>query len=139
MSALTADANIPRRGTPANGITFGYPVAAGEKVFKGSIVGVNAAGSLQRPQTSGTVALVGLSDRTLDNSAGASVSAVAVEAMRGVFKLPVAAASFGNINGTVYAADDGTLYLTNGGTLGFLPFGTIVGIEAGATFVKVTG
>ena len=82
MSALTADLNLQRRGPPASGVTFGYPVAAGEKVFKGSIVGVNAAGSLQRPQTAGTVALVGVSDRNLDNTAGASVSAVPVEAMR---------------------------------------------------------
>lgn len=139
MTALIAELNLLRRGVPPSGTNFGYPVAAGEKVYKGSIVGVNAAGGLQRPQTAGTVALVGVADRSLDNTASAAVSTISVEAQRGVYKMPVASASFGNIGGTVYAADDGTLYLTNGGTLGFLPFGTIVGIEAGATYVKVNG
>ena len=139
MSALTADNNLYRRGAPANGGTFGYPVAAGEKVFKGGIVGLNSAGAMQRPQTAGTVVLVGVADRTLDNSAGAAVSTIAVEAQRGTFKMPVTSALAVNINGTVYASDDATLQLTNGGTLALLPFGTIAGIEAGATYVKVNG
>lgn len=136
MSALTAGFAVDRRGPPLVG-TFGYYVAPGEKVFRGGIVGVNAAFQLQRPQTAGTVAIVGVADRDMDNSLGTVPSTIAVEATKGVFALVVPSATGANLGQPVYAVDDGTLTLTQPGTLP--PAGTLVGVESGKTYIRMTG
>jgi hypothetical protein len=133
--ALTADANCSRRGQPGRN-EFGYPVAAGEKVFRNSIVAVNAAGDIVRVQTAGAAQIVGLADHFLDNSGSASVSTSQVVGLKGTFALTVPSATAANINATVYASDDSTLTLT-AGTL--LAAGTLVGIENGQTYVQMIG
>ena len=134
--ALTSDSKPLRR----NGADFGYPVAAGEKVFRGGFVCVNSAGAMVRPQTSGAVAFVGVADRGLDNSSGGSVSDTSVVAVRGVFAAPVASAGPTNINASVYLVDDNTLTLTQvtSGTA-LLSAGTVVGIEGGRVYVRTPG
>ena len=136
MAALTKGANYPRRGAPHSAREFGYAVAAGEKVFRGSHIAINAAGNLVRVQTSGAAVYLGLADRDLDKSASSAVSADKVVALKGCYGIAVPSASFANIGATVYAADDGTLTLTAGS---LLAAGTIAGIEAGLTFVNIAG
>jgi uncharacterized membrane protein (DUF2068 family) len=133
--ALTADAAYQRRGLPGRN-EFGYPVAAGEKVFRGSIIAVNAAGAVVRVQTAGAVQIIGLADHFLDNSGSASVSTDRVVGLKGTYALTVPSATAANINATVYASDDNTLTLTQG-TL--LAAGVLVGIEGGQTFVQMIG
>ena len=134
--ALLAGVNLDRRGPPPAG-GFGYPVAAGERVFKGGVVAVNAAGSLQRVQTAGSLVIVGIAHRDLDNTAGAAVSDIKVEALKGIYSLTVPSATAANINAAVFATDDATLTLTQSGSL--LAAGTLVGIESGQTYVKMIG
>ena len=137
MTALSADANYSRRGAPGKN-EFGYPVAAGEKVWRNSLIAVNAAGAIVRVQTAGAAAIIGLADRALDNSASAAVSSVAVVGLKGTYAIPVTSATAANIGATVYATDDATLGLVNtGGTL--LAAGTLVGIEGGQTYVNMIG
>lgn len=137
MAALTKGQNYPRRGAPHSAREFGYPVAAGEKVFRGSFIALNSSGNIVRVQTSGAAVFIGIADRDLDNSASAAVSTDKVVGLKGVYGIAVPAASFSNIGATVYASDDGTLTLTQSGSL--LTAGTISGIEAGLTYVTLAG
>lgn len=109
--ALTQGTKRYRLGTPSNG-SFGYPVAPGEWVWRGSIVGLNAACQLQRVQTAGTVVVVGLADRDYSNVGNSGPSSDYVQADRGWWNLPLAGVGPANINQPVYATDDNTLSLT---------------------------
>jgi hypothetical protein len=134
--ALTADVVLKRRGPPKGG-EYGYYVAPGEKVFRNSLVGLNAAGQMQRIQTSGTVAFLGLAAMAYDNTASAAASVTPVEALRGIWRLVVPSAIPANLNATVYVVDDNTLTLTQSGSL--LVAGNLDGIEAGFTWVRLLG
>lgn len=135
MTALVAGINRQRRGPPGHG-AFGYAVAAGKVVFRGGLVAVTSAGALQPAGVAGSVAIVGIAAQDLDNSAGASVSDTKIEALKGTYQIDVTSATPANINAAVYASDDATLILT-AGTL--VVAGTLVGIEAGKTYVKLIG
>jgi hypothetical protein len=135
MTALAKDAIYPRRGAPGRN-EFGYAVAIGEKVFRGSLVAINAAGTMQRIQTASSLAFLGMSAQQLDNTSGAVASAVKIEALKGTWGIPVPAATSANINANVYCTDDGTLTLTVGSNL---LVGILVGIEGGLTYVQFTG
>lgn len=134
--ALTADANYNRRGMAATRNEFGYPVAPGEKVFRGSLVGLNSSGQMVRMQTGTPVAFVGVADRNLDNSAGGVASATLVVAMKGTWAIPLSGATVSNTNAAVYASDDNTLTLTAGS---LKQVGTLVGIEGAATYINILG
>lgn len=134
MAALIADRVVDRRGQEPMRNSFAYPVAAGVKVFRGAMLAINAAGALIIPPATAGVAIIGIADRALDNSASASVSATLVTPMKGTYALVVPAATAANIGASVYASDDGTLTLT-AGTLTLA--GTLAGIEAGRTFVNI--
>jgi hypothetical protein len=134
--ALTAGITPARRGAPPTAGTFGGSVAIGEKIFRGGLISWNAAGTLQRLQTSGSVAFAGLASKDYDNTAGTAAASVGVEALKGIYGLTVPSAVFANINASVYATDDGTLTLSSSSaTL----VGTLVGIENGQTYVKLLG
>jgi len=132
--ALTQGYAPARRGTPVNG-EFGYPVAAGEKVFRGGLLALTNAGTLVRVGNGAAVAFAGLSGADYDNSASAAVSPVAIEIKKGIYPLAVPSATTANVNAAVYATDDNTLTLTNTGAL--LQVGTLAGIENGQTYVKL--
>lgn len=135
--ALLANAQVTRRGRPSNGRTFGYPVAPGETIWGGGLVGLNSSGQMQRLQTVGTVVFVGLADRDLSNAVNAAASSILVEAMKGCFGLTVPSATAANINAPVYATADNVLTLSNTGAP--LQIGTLVGIDNGQTFVAILG
>jgi hypothetical protein len=135
--ALTGNITVARRG-PARGNAFGYPVAPGETIYAGGLVGVNSSGQAVRIQTSGIVAFVGLAMNGVNNVGNASAGAT-VTAANDTFALTVPSATDANVNAKVYATDDGTLTLTQPGS-GFTGIiGYLVGIDNGQTYVEVKG
>lgn len=132
--ALSAERSVDRRGAEPARNSFAYAVAAGVKVYKGAMVAINSAGAVILPPASGGIAILGIADRTVDNSAGGSVSTVLVTPMKGTYALVVGSATAANIGASVYASDDGTLTLT-AGTLTLA--GVLTGIEGGRTFVNI--
>lgn len=137
MAALAVDAVYDRRGGAVTRNEFAYPLAAGEKCFRGSFLALNSAGNLVRVQTAGAAVFQGIANRTLDNSAAAVVSVDKVTPMKGTFAIPISGATAANIGATVYATDDGTPTLTNSGSL--LTVGTLAGIDAGKTYIAIAG
>lgn len=137
--ALTAGFPIARRGQHRGGTDFGYPVAPGEKVFRGGICALNAAGQIVRPQTAGALVFAGVADRDLDNTASAAPSTTYVVAMRGAFALAVPAATASNINAKVYATDDAVLTLAAPASGFVAEIGVLAGIEGGQTYVQMVG
>lgn len=133
--ALTGDIIPNRRGPPASRNEFGYPLAPGELVYRGSLVGLNATGQVQRLQTAGTVVPLGLSNVNYNN-VGSAVVGPTIVPMKGSWALTVPAANVSEIGAAVYASDDGTYTLTAGS---LLQVGTLVGIENGQTFVQILG
>ena len=79
--ALTAGISPARRGAPPAAGTFGGSVAASEKIWRGGLICWNAAGTLQRLQTSGSVGFAGLASKDYDNSATAAAAPVAMKSM----------------------------------------------------------
>ena len=135
--ALTAGYGPARRGAPPTAGVFGYPVAAGEQIWRGGLLALNAAGSCQRIQTSGSVVFHGLASKDYNNTASSAVSPIgAVEGLKGTFALTVPSATVSNIGAAVYATDDNTLTLTASTNL---QVGTLAGIENGQTYVKLLG
>lgn len=146
--ALSAGFNLTRRGAGNGRSNFGYPVAPGVTIWRGGIMGLNAAGQLQPIQTAaGTVngvtttacvAFAGVAQQDYNNSGQAGVGPTIV-AMRECFALTVPAATFASIDAPVYAVDDGTTTLTQP-TTGFTgAIGTLTGIDNGQTFVLIEG
>ena len=136
--ALTADFIPNRRGAPPNGVTFGYPIAPSEKVYRGSAMAVNSSGQAQRVQTSGSLALIGLAERAYDNTANAAAGP-AIEGMKGVYALTVSGASYGNIGQNVYATDDGTFSLSNAETAVYARGGSDTGTGTVGTITVSAG
>ena len=136
--ALTSDAKPQRRGQRFGRSDFGYPVAPGEKIFRGGIVCVNSSGQLVRPQTSGAVAFAGLAAATYDNSASA-VAGPTIVAERASFALAVGSATVSDLGKAVYATDDNTFTLTAPSTGFAETIGTLTGNENGQTWVLLEG
>jgi hypothetical protein len=134
--SLSAGINPARRGAPPTAGIFGGSVATGEKIFRGGLICWNAAGTLQRLQTGGSVSFAGLASKDYDNTAGTAPAAVGMEALKGTFALTVPTAVYANVNANVYATDDGTLTLTASTNM---LVGTLAGIENGQTYVKLLG
>jgi hypothetical protein len=109
--ALTQGTKVLRRGPPSPG-SFGYQVAPGEQVWRGSIVALNSAGYLQRVQTAGSIVVVGLCSRDYNNTASAAPSPDYVQVERGWWNLAPAGATAANVGQNVYATDDATVTLT---------------------------
>ncbi|MGH7106946.1 MAG: hypothetical protein ACREFT_10590 [Acetobacteraceae bacterium] len=136
--ALSSGVNLYRRGAANGRSDFGYPVAPGETIWRGGIVGINAAGQLQRVQTSGTVALAGVADQDYSN-VGNSGAGQIVAARKGCWALPVTSATVSNIGANVYATDDGACQLTAPGSGYEAVIGTLAGIDNGQTYVLLAG
>ncbi len=129
MANLTSDLVVKERLSKR----FGYGLKAGAKFYRGSVIAVTSAGYAVRPGDSGAAAIVGISPALIDNSGGVD-GALRVEPRRGILALTVPSATHANIGAAVYATDDATLTLTASTNL---RLGTLVGIDAGQTFVEV--
>ncbi len=108
--ALTQGTKIYRLGPPAQG-SFGYQVAPGEQVWRGSIVALNGNGQIQRVQTAGSLVVVGLCSQDYNNTGSAAASPDYVQVERGWWNIAVTAKP-ANVNAPVYATDDATVTLT---------------------------
>ena len=129
--SLSADRMTPER----QGDILVIPVAAGVKIFAGSLVMVDAGYAKPAgPTAKGIVA--GRAEEFVDNSNG-SDGAVKISVKRGVFKFknsttdPVTS---GNLLGVCYMQDDETVSGSDqSGTLGIA--GQIVGIDSDGVWV----
>jgi hypothetical protein len=138
--ALNADANYVRRGPPGGRNEFGYVPSANAVIYRGALLGLTVAGTLQPIQTSGSVAFGGMADRA-SNTQGQPVVQPFVVGLVGCWGLTVPTVTQANIGtylrAPVYATDDGTLTLTAASNL---QIGTLAGIDPnGQTFVTLLG
>jgi len=150
--ALNGDFLVQRRGAPIDtGVIFAYPIAPGEKIWRGSACAINSANQCQRVQTAGSLAFIGLAERTFDNTQN-SAPGPNIEMMKGTYQLTVPGATATNLlpgQNTVYATDDGTFTLSSAGAI---PIGTLIGFgvgpqsgqvpvgqESGLTYVRLLG
>lgn len=123
------DLEIPAR----SGDRFGYPVAAGVRIFGCSFLAITLAGFVVPAGTAGAVAIVGLAEERVDNRDGADGD-LHVEALRGCFGV-IFAATFADIGRQVFAVDDQTLSFDGAG--GRLLVGTVAGIGDGRTWIDI--
>jgi hypothetical protein len=104
MAALTAERNTPTMG--ASGFKASYPVAAATKIYKGSLVALDASGNLIPGAVATTLTSCGIALETADNSAGAA-AAINCEVQEAVARFvnsnSMTKAAIGNL---VYYVDD---------------------------------
>jgi hypothetical protein len=119
------------------GREFGYQVGAGKLIYRGSLVAITAAGVLQPAGQAGGVAIAGLAERKVDNTAGlAATTGEPLRCRRGPWAFPQNDFTFADIGNLAYAVDDSTLSRdSSSGTR--LKAGTLVGIEGGRAFVEI--
>jgi len=104
MSGLTRD----RATSYREGVELDYPVAAGAKVFAGSLVCVNADGfAVPAADTSGYV-FVGVALEQVDNSSGANGAKSLRVRRGGVFEFDAASITQAMVGDPMYAVDDHT-------------------------------
>ncbi len=134
MTALAQDRQTPRRQSQ----DFEFPVAAATKIFGGSIVCLNAAGTATKGAVSTTLRAVGIADTMADNSAGAA-GAVRVKARRGCFQFANSASgdliALANVGADAYIVDDQTVALTSGGSTRSVA-GVIRDVDANGVWIE---
>lgn len=146
---LTSDRVLQEKKSAANP-EFGLPVAAGFKVYRGSICGVCADGTIVQAGATGTpqaiVAIGGVARHGQDNTGAANTFGPAVGAghvwlKKGAWAFPFdTEPTWADVKKPVYAVDDETVSLTETPTSGAarLQVGTLVGFdENGTPFVLV--
>ena len=133
MTALVADRNTPMK----DGKLISVPLAAGVKIFAGSLVAATATGLATPGATATTLTYLGRAEEQIDNTSGAA-SAKSVLVRKGeAFKFanlaadPVTQASMGKV---CYIADDQTVALTNGGATRSAA-GIVIGVEADGVWI----
>lgn len=133
MTALVADRNTPMK----DGKLISVPLAAGVKIFAGSLVAATATGLATPGATAATLTYLGRAEEQIDNTSGAA-SAKSVLVRKGeAFKFanlaadPVTQASMGKV---CYIADDQTVALTNGGATRSAA-GVVIGVEADGVWI----
>lgn len=116
MAAATQDRNTRQRA----GHSRSFPLAAATKLWAGTIACINASSLLVAAATSTTLKTVGVTNATLDNSAGAA-SAINGEVHTGVWG-PFANSAAGDqitladVGSDCYLVDNQTLAKTSGGS-----------------------
>lgn len=125
--ALHSDRIVDEKAVP-HAPEFGHSVAAGFRVYRGSIVAVCADGTIVPAGSTGTpsqpVAIVGLARQFKDNSPAASVlngdmaGPHPIWVKKGCYALPFSETqpTWANVGHPVYAVDDETVSLSSGGT-----------------------
>jgi len=87
---------------------------AGEKIFKGALCNINAAGFIAKSVAEAGAVFAGVAYEQVDNSAG-SAGDLEIKILRhGVFKLSGAGFAQTDVGQSVYASDDQTISKTQG-------------------------
>lgn len=124
MTAAIKDLNTPRR----NGGQFGDPVAAGEVIYGGTLVFLDAEGNaLAAPG----VKVRGVAEHGVDNTAGAAGDKT-VSTCVGVFQFDTTTLTRADIGSAVYAADNATVEKT-----GTVIAGVLADVDAFGAWVDV--
>ncbi len=110
--ALTKDRNTPRR----DGVQFNDPVAAGVKIYAGSLACLDASGNVVPGSTSTTLKVRGVAQEQVDNTGGAA-GARRIETRRGIFQFANSASTDqitrADIGAQCYIVDDQTVAKTS--------------------------
>ncbi|WP_275629813.1 hypothetical protein [Pseudomonas sp. 273] len=110
--ALTTDRNTPRR----DGVQFNDPVAAGVKIYAGSLACLDASGNAVPGSTSTTLKARGVAQEQVDNTGGAA-GAQRIETRRGIFQFANSASTDqitrADIGAQCYIVDDQTVAKTS--------------------------
>ncbi len=133
MTALTNDRNTESRP----GAMFNDPVAAGARIFTGSLVVLNAAGYLAPGNTAIGLKARGVAQEQANNVAGDDGDFFC-DSFKGIYKFAndgtVARADIG---GTAYIVDDQTV-ADNDGSGTRSAAGTIVDLDADGVWVEIS-
>lgn len=131
--ALTADRNTPMEA----GELVSVPVAAGVKIFAGSLVVANATGFAAPGSTALALTYLGRAAAQVDNALGANGAAVVNVRRKKAFKFansatdPVTQASLGKV---CYIVDDETVSATSG-TATQSAAGIVLGLDSSGVWV----
>lgn len=131
--ALAADRNTKRR----TGDTLSLGVAAGKKIYAGSLVARDAAGKATPGATATTLIGVGRAAETVDNTGGLA-DAVKVNIEKGVFHFANSAGdpiALADVGATCYIVDDETVSKTNAGGNSQSVAGKIFDVDAAGVWV----
>lgn len=105
MTALSSDRKTARR----DGIEIAYKVAAGVKIFAGSIVCLNTDGYAAPGADTANFKFLGVAMESADNTGGAN-GAITVRVQRkGVFRFAAAGMAITDIGAAVKISDDQTV------------------------------
>lgn len=130
MAALTKD----RKTDEKQGRDYNYPMAAATKVYKGSLVVLDASGNAE-PGTDATgKTAVGRAQETVDNTGAAAAKSITVRA--GIFRWAASGTNTptkAHIGDTLYIVDDQTVDTLSTGSS---PAGIMVDIDTGGVWVR---
>lgn len=119
MASLTAARNTVRVGVDAVIRDFTDPVAAGQMIYAGAIVCLDASGNAVKGATATTLSARGIAQKSANNSNGAAGD-IRVEVSRGAYWLSNSTAADAitraEIGDNCYIVDDQTVAKTNGGS-----------------------
>ncbi|WP_304308074.1 hypothetical protein [Pseudacidovorax intermedius] len=114
MTAAIADRDTTRR----DGHKGAAPMAAATKIYGGTIVCLNAAGTATKGATSTTLKAVGVAEMTVDNSAGSAGDVVVPYRRDGWFRFDNSggadAIALADVGADCYLVDDSTVAKTSG-------------------------
>lgn len=113
--ALSAERNTPQ-GADVQRSPLNFPVKASTKIYKGSLVVLNAGYAAPGSTATGLIA-VGRAKKTVDNTSGANGD-LSIEVEEGIFKWANAggdAVVAADVGSTVYITDDQTVNHTSTG------------------------
>lgn len=134
MPALVADRATLRREVRVRR----FPVLAGQKIFQGALVAINASGFARKGATATALKGVGVSLQFADNTAGAD-GALTVDVERGAWCFANSAAgdqiTQADIGATAFIVDDQTVAKTNGSSTRS-PAGVIVDVDAAGVWIE---
>lgn len=131
--ALSAGRNAPVKGDTR---VTSFKVAASTTIYKGGMVAVDADGWLIPAADSAGIAVVGVADETVDNSAGAD-GAKSCLVLNGVIGMNAGstAPTQANIGRSVVVEDDEAV-TTAAAATNDIPAGTLMSIEGTICYIK---
>ena len=134
MTALAQAYDARRR----DGALIAYPVAAGGRVFKGSLVAVAASGLAVPAADAAGLTFVGVAYEEGDNRNGAAGARTVRVLKTGVYTYPKTGASLTDMGKAVFAVDDGTV--STAATGSSVAAGVVVGVpDTGHVCVRIDG